>query len=286
VRLLSIGEILWDLIGGRRHLGGAPFNLAVHARRLGHEVVFVSAVGDDDLGRAALSEARRLGIGTESIATVATAPTGTVTVSLDQAGQPAFTLHRPAAYDRIPARPVEFEPDWICFGTLAQTAPAMRGLTRELTAAHPGARRFYDVNLRPDCYTRELVAELMAEADGIKVNDAEAGELGLAIPPGASLPRVQAMCVTRGAAGCSVWVNGEYTDCPGYPIVVADTVGAGDAFSAAFLHGLSQGWPAERVGDFANRVGALVASRRGATPDWTAEEARGLQAAYLPDLTG
>src|SRR5947208_941761 len=94
VNLISIGEILWDLIDGGAHLGGAPFNLAVHARRLGHKVVFVSAVGDDDLGRAALAEARALGLDTDFIATVDGVPTGTVTVALDPAGQPTFTIHR------------------------------------------------------------------------------------------------------------------------------------------------------------------------------------------------
>ena len=270
MKLLSIGEILWDLFDGAAHLGGAPFNLAVHARRLGHDVRFVSAVGDDDLGRAALAEARRLGIATDSIATVA-APTGTVTVAVDAAGQPSFTIHRPAAYDCIPARAVDFEPEWIAFGTLLQTTPAMHRLIMDLIEAHPRARRFYDVNLRPASHTPELVQTLLRVATAVKVNDAEAAALGYHSLE-AFCRGWEAACVTRGAAGCALQVNGEYCECPGYVVKVVDTVGAGDAFSAAFLHGLDQAWPAARIGDFANRVGALVASRPGATPDWGIEE--------------
>jgi len=261
VNLLAIGEILWDLIDGAAHLGGAPFNLAVQARRLGHNVAFVSAVGEDDLGRAALAEAASRGIGTDFIATVPGAPTGTVTVALDSDGQPAFTIHRPAAYDCIPPRPIAFDADWICFGTLHQTAPAMRRLTQDLVDAHPRARRFYDVNLRPGCYTPDLILDLLSQATVVKLNESEAGELERMFGP----RQWKSACITRGAAGCTVFLNGERCDCPGHPITVADAVGAGDAFSAAFLHGLNQGWPAAKIGDFANRIAAQAASRHGAT---------------------
>jgi fructokinase len=256
VKLLSIGEILWDLIGDERHLGGAPFNLAVQARKLGHEVAFVSAVGDDELGRAALDEAERRGIATDYIATVSNAPTGTVTVALDRAGQPTFTIHRPAAYDFIPSRQIPFDPDWICYGTLLQISAAMRTRVRDLIDQHPRARRFYDINLRPGSYTPKLVDDLLRTATVVKLNEDEERIIG---------PRHwDVACITRGAAGCTIIMNGARYDCPGYPVSVADTVGAGDAFSAAFLHGLDQGWAPAQIGDFANRVGAEAASRSGA----------------------
>ncbi|HTS67070.1 MAG TPA: carbohydrate kinase [Candidatus Acidoferrales bacterium] len=260
MNLLSIGEILWDLIDGTAHLGGAPFNLAVQARRLGHNVAFVSAVGDDELGRAALAEAAARGIPTDFISTVKGTPTGTVTVALDSDGQPTFTIHRPAAYDCIPARPVDFAPHWICFGTLHQTAPAMRRLTQDLVDAYPRARRFYDVNLRPGCYTPALIAELLPQATVVKLNESEAMELDRMLGP----QQWDSACITRGAAGCTIFLNGERTDCPGHPVKVADAVGAGDAFSAAFLHGLDQGWPPPEIGEFANRIAAEAASRHGA----------------------
>jgi fructokinase len=260
VNLLSIGEILWDVIGEQRHLGGAPFNLAVQARRLGHTVAFVSAVGDDELGRAAIAAARTQGIATDYIATVRDAPTGTVTVAVDSEGQPSYTIHRPAAYDCIPVPQIAFVPDWICYGTLLQTAAAMRQRVRNLLVVFPGARRFYDVNLRAGSYTPELVAELMECATVVKLNQAELEEVEREFGP----QNWKLACVTRGAAGCTVIMNGARYDCPGYPVKVADTVGAGDAFSAAFLHGLDQGWRPAEIGDFANRVGAEAASRHGA----------------------
>lgn len=260
MNLLSIGEILWDLIGRSRHLGGAPFNLAVQARRLGHNVAFISAVGDDELGRDAIVAAQSRGISTDYIATVASAPTGTVTVAVDSAGQPAFTIHRPAAYDCIPPRKIAFDPDWICFGTLLQTAPAMRQRVRDLLEAFPRARRFYDVNLRPGSYTPELIGELLQSATVVKLNETEVDQVDRMLGP----QHWKLACITRGAAGCTVIMDGARYDCPGYPVKVADTVGAGDAFSAAFLHGLDQGWPPAQIGDFANRIGAEAASRSGA----------------------
>ena len=260
MNLLSIGEILWDLIGDDRHLGGAPFNLAVQAQRLGHNVAFISAVGDDELGRAAIVAAQAQGIATDHIATVKDAPTGMVTVAVDSKGQPSYTIHRPAAYDCIPARPIAFNPDWICYGTLLQTAPAMRQRVCELMAAFPRARHFCDVNLRPGSYTPELVAALMRCATVVKLNEDEAEMVERMLGP----QQWSLACVTRGPAGCTVIMNGTRYDCPGYPVKVADTVGAGDAFSAAFLHGLDQGWPPMKIGDFANRVGAEAASRHGA----------------------
>jgi fructokinase len=158
----------------------------------------------------------------------------------------------------------------------------MRDYTRQLLEAHPHARRFYDINLRPGCYTPELVAQLLAEASVIKLNEAEVDAVvRMTGQPHTSLEefcrRWPAVCVTRGAAGCAIWLDGSYCECPGYHVPVADTVGAGDAFSAAFLHGLSQGWPPDRIGDFANRLGAIVASRRGATPSWSLDEVLALQ---------
>src|SRR5690349_16299192 len=81
--------------------------------------------------------------------------------------------------------------------------------------------------------------------------------------------RLATACITRGAEGCALLLNGEYVEAPGFPIQVADAIGAGDAFSAALAHGISSGWPARQAADFANRVGALIASRPGGTPHWT-----------------
>ena len=293
MRILSVGEILWDVFPDEQRLGGAPFNLAVHARRLGHDVRFLSAVGEDERGRLALEGAAGLGLSCEFIARTAERPTGAVTVELDRAGQPKFTIHRPAAYDCVALdaaalrRLAAFDPEWIAFGTLHQAEAAPRIVTAQLMAACSAARRFYDVNLRPSSYTPELVAELMALASVVKLNEAEAASLGALVgAPGAPIERFcragsdrfgwEAVAVTRGAEGCAILLGGVYVEAPGYAVSVADTVGSGDAFAAAFLHGLDQGWSAAAIADFANRLGAVVASRPGAIPPWTLADCRAL----------
>jgi fructokinase len=210
-------------------------------------------------------------------------------VRVDSAGQPDYTICRPAAYDALRLdradlrRLAAIEPDWLYYGTLYQAEPAARAETRKLADALPGAKRFYDINLRRHCYTRELVAELMATAHVVKLNDDEAGAVDSMFGRRHdSLSEFTqfwsrkfgwtAVAVTRGSRGCAVRIGGDYAEPPGYTVKVADTVGAGDAFAAAFLHGLSRGWDGHRTGDFANRVGAVVASRPGGVPVWSMED--------------
>ena len=289
MRIVSIGEILWDVFPSGEHLGGAAFNFSAHARRLGDEVLFLSAVGKDERGRAALAKAGELGLGTEFIREVEDTATGIVSVTVDPDGQPSFTIHRPAAYDCLELdandmhRIAAFSPHWIYFGTLYQMVPQARELARHLMVCVPEARRFYDVNLRKDSYTPELVKDLLALADAVKLNEDEVAKvdemLGARHGTLESFCRSrmeefgwQAVCVTRGGSGCAILTEEGYVEVAGYRVKVQDTVGAGDSFAAAFVHGLEKGWPAAQIGDFANRVGALVASRAGGTPEWTPDE--------------
>ena len=293
MKIVSIGEILWDVIGDKEYLGGAALNFAAHAARLGHTVFFVSAVGKDERGRRALERMAEIGLPTRYVREVETHPTGIVTVELDPAGVPRFTLHHPAAYDAPTltdgdvAELLSPKPDWIYFGTLFQMSPQAGQLTYRLIDSPCGARLLYDINLRKDHYTAPLLRELMARAQVAKLNEDEAKTIGQMFGRGSpSLEDFcrlyanefgwQSACVTRGEKGCAMLVNGEYVEARGYTVQACDTVGAGDAFAAAFVHGLSLQWPPQEVADFANRVAALVASRPGGTPPWTLEEARAL----------
>lgn len=293
MKVLCIGEILWDVLPDGEYLGGAPLNFAAHATRLGSEAIFISAVGNDARGREALRRVAELGLSTRFLGIHPSVSTGVVSVSLGGDGQPQFTIHRPAAYDfpaldsTQQAELARFQPDWLYFGTLTQTSATVRALTAQLMTMHPAARRFYDINLRIDSWTPDLVLDLLHQANVVKLNDAEAGVLGdLLRLPWQTLEEFcrgaaarfgwEGVCVTRGAEGCSILLNGDYAEAPGYRVEVADAVGAGDAFSAAFLHGLGQGWSPAAIGDFANRIGALIASRSGAIPLWTLEESQAL----------
>ena len=288
MRILSFGEIIWDIIGAQEFLGGAPLNFALNAARLGHSVSPISAVGADERGARAREMVSARGLDASFLFPVADAPTGTATVQLDENGVAQFVIRHPAAYDFVALddsdvqRLVNAVPQWLYFGTLFSISEVCRGSLERLAQAVPNAKRFYDVNLRPQHWSAALVRELLSMADVVKLNADEVRELSgvLGFPDdvegfaracvaefGSSL-----VCVTLGENGCSLLLRGQFLTVPGFKVRVADTVGSGDAFAAALLHGLDQEWEPERIGRFANAAGALVASRSGANPDWTVEE--------------
>lgn len=284
-----LGEVLWDLFDHSRRLGGAPLNFAAHAGRLGHNSLLISAVGTDSLGDEALEAIHALGLTTTFLQKTSRFPTGAARVQLGPGDRTRFLIERPAAYDAISisdrdlAQLVSHAPDWLYYGTLFASTAAGEAALRRLSNALPAAARFYDLNLRPDCWAAPLVTRLLRNADVVKLNEEELER----VQEFTGLPRAieafcreganrygwQAVCVTLGARGCAILANGDYVEALGHAVDVADTVGAGDAFAAAFMHGLISEWPAAEIAAFANRVGALVASRHGAIPAWTLEEA-------------
>ena len=301
MRIVCFGEILWDVAGGVEYLGGAPLNFASCMTRLGNEAVLLSAVGRDDRGEKALHWMKESGLDIELVETKSLHRTGVAVVSTDQSGNTNFVIERPAAFDFINlggptlSRLVEFSPQWIYFGTLAQTATSTEAALKRLVMELPGTRRFYDVNLRDGHWNRDLVRRLSRLAHIIKLNDLEAETLfGFDHP----LERFSleafcsewsrscgctTICVTRGEAGCSIWHDKALHTFPGFRVEVVDTVGAGDAFSAGFLHGLGLGWRLDKAARFANGLGAIVASRPGAIPLWTMDECLRLIESQTPD---
>jgi fructokinase len=213
-------------------------------------------------------------------------------------GLPEYIIHRPAAYD-FPVLDaaalnslVSPPPDWIYFGTLQQLSPAAHQVLQTIFAAAPSARRCYDVNLRRDSHTPGLIQNLLSAADVLKLNEHEISEIAGLLPSTVDASRgnkgasnleqfcrrvslvfnLQAVCVTRGANGCALLLGDEYVTARAPSITVADTIGAGDAFCAALVHGISLSWPAIQIAGFASRVGALVASRYGGSPEWHPSE--------------
>ncbi len=145
MRIVSVGEILWDVIGENEYLGGAPLNFAVHARQLGHEVFLLSAVGEDDRGRRALERLQGRGISTEFVQRLPGKNTGIAQVELDADGKPMFRIVRPAAYDFVDLDPLqlrriaELQPAWIYFGTLYHMSGSALASTFKLLEAAPSA---------------------------------------------------------------------------------------------------------------------------------------------------
>lgn len=291
-RVLGIGELLWDLFPDGPRLGGAPFNVVADLRRLGHAAAFVSAVGDDELGRAALAASDDLRVEATFIRVASELPTGTVAVTPDPVEGHRFTIGSPAAYesigdgDALIAPLTAWRPDALVYGTLAQRSAGVRALTHRVATQIRPAHRLYDMNLRDGCWTGDLVLDLLGDATIVKVNEHEADVLLELVGAATATPRglatalrsrygVERLCITRGAAGATLLVDGGESAVEGIPVDVVDTVGAGDAFAAGLLHGLLRGeTPAEALA-FANRLGALVASRPGALPTWRADELAG-----------
>lgn len=287
-RVLGIGELLWDLFPDGPRLGGAPFDVVADLRRLGHPVAFVTAVGDDDLGRKALAAVNLLGVDSTFISVAGDLPTGTVAVSPDPVDGHRFTIGSPAAYesigddDALAAKIREWRPDALVYGTLAQLHPGVRALTRRVATEIRPAHCLYDVNLRDDGWTPVAVLDLLTDATIVKLNEAEsetvADVVGSAARPEALATAlaarfdIEVVCITRGEAGATIVVDGRRYDVDGIPVEVVDTVGAGDAFAAALLHGVLTDTPPEETLRFANRLGALLASRPGALPPWNADE--------------
>ena len=283
--VVAIGEVLWDLLPDGPQLGGAPFNVAVHLSRLGRPSAILTAVGDDDLGRQARQTVAGLGVGSTWIQTSRRLSTGTARVTLDGAA-PTFAISRPAAYDDLQLDAetlreiVRASPSAIAVGTLAQQGPQVRAATIHVLDACPGAERFYDANLRAG-WDAEVVDELLRSSTVIKLSDGEAAEIaamrGLSgalavIEDLADQEGVRAVCVTRGADGAALLLDGRFVEGRPPAITPIDTVGAGDAFAAALLDGVLSGHEPSSVLHRALALGALVASRRGATPIWEQQD--------------
>ena len=290
VLILSIGEILWDVFAQAEHLGGAPLNFSAAAQRLGNPVVFLTAVGDDPRGRRAIDSMKALGLSTEFVQAIRERHTGTAQVSTDHAGNASYFIQRPAAFDSLVfddqclARIESLRPRWIYFGTLALTNQSTEEILRHTLDRLPDVDCFYDINLREGHWNLALVKRLSSLASIIKLNETEAETLFRLTCPQAefsveqfcrhwsSAYNVESICVTLGGQGCAIFKDNVLLHFGGFAVKVVDTVGAGDAFAAAFLYGYELAWPLERIAAFANALGALVAGRAGATPLWTVDE--------------
>lgn len=284
---IGLGEVLWDLLPGGRQLGGAPANFAYHAHALGAESLVVSRVGRDDLGRDLLERLNALGLATSGIAVDPVAPTGSVSVTLDPTGKPAYTIHLDVAWDLLEADPEGLRAaagaDAVCFGTLAQRHPVAReSIRRLLQATRPDALCIFDINLRQRFWSREVIVESLALATVLKLNDEElpilADLLGWPADDDHRLLArlaerfdLRAVALTRGARGSLLWTAGRTWNWPGSDLKVADTVGAGDSYTAALALGLLSGKAPEDILRIAHRVADFVCTQSGATPPMPAD---------------
>jgi len=280
-RVLGVGEVLWDLLPAGAQPGGAPANFACHARALGADAGIVTRVGDDALGRDILRRFDALGLPASLIQVDEGAATGTVGVELDADGVPRFTIHGDAAWDLLLATQAALAAataaDAVCFGSLGQRGEPARSSIRALVAATPArALRIFDVNLRQPVYSSEVLEQSLRLANVLKLNDTELPVLASLFGAGGS-PEAQieglarrfdlrVVALTRGAQGSLLRGPAGWADHPGLAAEVVDTVGAGDAFTAALALGLLLEWPLDRTNALANEVACHVCGCAGATP--------------------
>lgn len=285
-RILCFGEVLWDCLPTGRLPGGAPLNVAYHLSRLGADPRMISAVGADALGDEILSYLTARGLSTEFIHRQRRLPTGVVTVSLTKSGQPSYTIEEGVAWDDIAGagewRAAVPGAEALIFGSLAARTAANRGALDELLAT-PNLLRVMDVNLRAPFDERDHVLSLATRADWLKLNEHELAKLSARAPgPGewaeslrpaievlADATDCRRICVTGGERGAASWNDGTLIHAAAPAITVADTIGAGDAFTAAFVLGLLNA-PDEgyAILERACALGALVASLPGGQPDY------------------
>jgi len=294
--VVGLGEALFDCFPDRTVLGGAPINVAVHAAALlgpsGEAAVPATRVGTDELGDRFFREITQRGVSVDYVQRDPERPTGRVAVTLDDGGHASYDFEKHSAWDAL-----EFDQrlqdlaarcDAVAYGTLAQREPASRETIRAFVAAAEGALRLFDVNLRQDYYSREVLDASLRLATAVKINEEElgvvCGAVGLAEPPepgadGQADQLIEAygldwLALTRGAEGTVVYAEGaKHTSPPAPfdPAPDADTVGAGDACCAGLLCGRLLGWSIPDTLELANRLGAFVAGRPGATPELPAE---------------
>jgi len=290
MQVLTIGEILWDVFDHGEFLGGAPLNFSAAVQRFGHSVALVTGLGSDPRGALARQAMLDLGLSTDFVQVLPGCATGIARVSTDSNGNATFFIPRPAAFDayRLDEAQLEalaaLQPGWIYFGTLTQTQPIALATLESILQRLPPAMRFDDMNLREGHWNLPLVQRLSRRTSILKMNDHEAETLFALTRPDeeysleafcrywSTCYEVEILCVTLGSKGCAVYRQNALHLFDGFTVQVADTVGAGDAFAAAFLHSQIQCWLIARQASFANALGALVASRSGATPAWTVDE--------------
>ena len=283
--IISIGEVLWDLFPlpqGER-FGGAPANFACHAALGNGEVTMVSAIGDDNRGREATSILRHYGINTSLVQVVRDAPTGTVGVELDDNGKPTYEIHENAAWDRL-----EFSDkhgnamrtaDAVYFGTLGQRSEMSRQTTRRCLeeARQADVPRILDINLRAPFFDEKIIRESVQLASIVKTSDDELAQLSNALGIAQTNERstlrtilehcsLDQIVMTRGENGAMLVSKDDTVVQPGIPAKIRDTVGAGDAFTAAFALGLLRGEAIPSVLGNACQLASNVCTLPGAVP--------------------
>jgi fructokinase len=282
-----MGEALWDMLPEGRKLGGAPANFAYHVSQFGLDSRVVSAVGDDELGNEILANfaEKQLDCQIEKV----TYPTGTVQVTLDEKGVPCYEIKEGVAWDNIPYTPalenLAKQTHAVCFGSLAQRNAVSRETINRFIDQMPedeNVLKIFDINLRQHFYSKELIEASLKKSNVLKINDEELVVVGEMF--GFADIDFQDKCwvllakynlkmliLTCGTEGSYVFTPGEVSFLETPQVQVADTVGAGDSFTGAFVAAILSGKTVKDAHRLAVDVSAFVCTQNGAMPELAEE---------------
>lgn len=285
--VIGMGEALWDVLPEGKKIGGAPANFAYHVSQFGLSGCVVSAVGDDPLGHEIIENFTSKGL-THQIDTVPY-PTGTVQVEIDQAGVPQYEIKENVAWDNIPytamLEKLAEKTTAVCFGSLAQRNVVSRNTINRFLDAIPAANKpliVFDVNLRQGFYNKDILCNSMKRCNILKINDEELVTVSRMFGyPGIDLQdkcwillgkyNLQMLILTCGINGSYVFTPGNVSFQPTPKVEVADTVGAGDSFTAAFISSILKGKSVADAHSKAVQTSAYVCTKKGAMPFLPAE---------------
>lgn len=281
--VVGIGEALWDVLPEGKKLGGAPANFAYHVSQFGLQSRVVSAIGDDKLGNEILDNFQ--GKGLHTLIEKVEYPTGTVQVQLDNEGVPCYDIKENVAWDNIPftdkLKQLAQKTCAVCYGSLAQRNVVSRETINAFLDAMPegkGQYKIFDINLRQGFYTKEIICNSMQRCNILKINDEELVTVSRMFGyPGIDLQdkcwillakyKLEMLILTCGVNGSYVFTPGSVSFVETPKVEVADTVGAGDSFTAAFVSAILKGKPVNEAHQLAVNVSAYVCTQNGAMPE-------------------
>ncbi|MDP5199865.1 carbohydrate kinase [Flavobacterium sp. DG2-3] len=289
LKAVAFGEVLWDVFGNEKKIGGAPLNVILRMKALGVDSNMISCVGNDSDGQAIITEVNKLGLNTATILKSDDYPTGLVNVTLDESKSATYEILYPSAWDKIilneEARELVVNSDVLIYGSLVCRDEVSRKALDELLNTH--TYKVFDVNLRNPHYDYEILKDLMQSANFIKFNDEELTEICQAFDSPyttleenmnfiCSLTNATAICVTRGKDGALLLWDKHLYENEGYTVKVEDTVGAGDSFLGALITSLLTDKEPQEALNFACATGALVAGSAGGNPEISISEIQNL----------
>ncbi len=283
MKILSFGEVLWDVFPTGQFIGGAPLNFAAHLAKMGQDAYILTSVGNDDLGTKTIQNIKDFGVNPDYISVLNALETGKCLVTLDGNKVPKYNLLNNVAYDNIFGENISDDFDVLYFGTLALRNDFNRTSLNNLLNKHNFKDVFVDVNIRPPFFSKETVEFAVKNATILKISDEELPVISEILDIDFKTDFVKHLCekyrnlklviITLGGKGSYCFESENNREYRAEPVKVSvnSTVGAGDSFSAAFLHRYLSGQDIQNCLEFASKISAFVVSKTEAIPDYNPE---------------